>query len=145
MTLKLSAEVRSVLKKCRDGKYEEVVNGFLALSEQDKFNEVAMMAYADSLYELGKDVDSLDSYLKYISHYPNGRALDVALFGAAMTLKNLDLQEEAFHVLKHISPDHNGLNEEIEHSNKVLSEQEKAKSILAKTVLPDNKGEAVDE
>lgn len=144
MTLKLSAEVRAILKKSRDGKYEEVVDGFLALSEQDRFNEVAMMAYADSLYELGKDVDSLDSYLKYISHYPNGRAVDVALFGAAMTLKNLDLQEEAFHVLQHISPEHNGLNEEIEHSNKILSEQAKAKNILTKTVLPGSKEETVD-
>jgi TolA-binding protein len=93
---------------------------------------MVMLAYADSLYELGNDVASLDAYLAFVMKHPKSKADDVALLGAAMALKNLDLQEEAMHFLQLINPEHQGLDQEIEHSHKILSEQAKARAILGR-------------
>lgn len=125
-------EISILLKEGSENKHQEVVERYLMLDEEDKLNEMAMMAYADSLYELGNDLASLEAYLNVVSLHVGGKVVDVALFGAAMTLKNLDLQEEAFHVLKLISPNYDGLDKELEHSFKLLSEQAKARIILEK-------------
>lgn len=123
-------DINSLLKNARENRHEEVVHGFMCLDEKDKRNEMVMMAYADSLYELGNDVMSLDAYLKLVAEHAKSKYVGTALFGAAMALKNLDLHEEALEMLSLINPDHHGLDKEIEHSVKVLNEQTKARSIL---------------
>lgn len=125
-------DIGLILENGKNNKHDEVVKCFKMLDEQDKLNEMVMMAYADSLYELGDDVASLDAYLNFVMQHAESKAVDVALFGAAVALKNLDLQDEAANILTLIHPEHNGLDEEIEHSRRLLSEQTKARAMLGK-------------
>jgi len=128
----IKGNIESFLKKARENRHDDAVKYFLTLDESDKLNHLVMMAYADSLYELGKDVISLDAYTKCAFQHPDKETVNFALFGAALALKNLDLQDDAFQVLKMIDPGHEGLAKEIEHSLKILNEQKKAKESVEK-------------
>ena len=123
-------DISLILKLEREDAHREVVKNFMMLDEQDRLNEMVMMAYADALYELEDDLAALDAYLRLVMQHAKGRTVDVALFGAAMALKNLDLQEEAFELMQLISPQHQGLDREVEHSHKILGKQAKAKDML---------------
>ncbi len=123
-------DINLILKLGRENAHREVVKHFKMLGERDKLDELAMMAYADALYELGNDLAALAAYLELALQHAKSRVIDVALYGAAMALKNLDLQDEAFGLMQLISPQHEGLDHEIEHSHEILSNQAKAKAIL---------------
>ncbi len=119
-------------EKGNEQKYSEAVEYFDRLNEAEKANETVMLAYADYLYELGNDLSALSSYLHLVEQHPNGKTVNVALFGAAMTLKNMDLQDEALRVLLLIDSCHEGLEKELAHSSLILDKQTKAKDVLRK-------------
>jgi len=79
---------------------------------------------------LKKDLDALSEYVEYCRNYPSGRGLGFALFGAAMCLKNLELQDEAFLILQMVPADHFGLLAEIEDSKARLKKQSDARDLL---------------
>ncbi|MCP3673835.1 MAG: hypothetical protein GY829_05115 [Gammaproteobacteria bacterium] len=123
-------KVKALLAKARNGKHKEVVEDYTNLSQAEKLDRLTMYAYADALYELGRDIESLKSYVEFANHYPNEKATNYALFGAAVSLKNLDLQKEALEVLRLIKSEHEGLKEEIEDCNKKIRLQFQAKTIF---------------
>jgi len=84
-------KIKTLLAKGRYGKYKDVVEDYLHLSKSKQLDRLAMFAYADALYELGRDIESLKAYIDFINQHPNEKATDFALFGAAVSLKNLDL------------------------------------------------------
>lgn len=123
-------KIKDLLDKGRDGKYKEVVENYLCLSKPEQSDRLAMFAYADALYELGRDVESLKAYIDFVNQHPNEKATSFALFSAAVSLKNLDLQKEALEILHLIKSNHEGLKEEIEDSNKKIKLQFQAKTIF---------------
>jgi len=106
------------------------VEKYSMLNESDKKDPDLMMAYADSLYELGRDAEAIDAYLMYAQIYPKKRGADFALFGAAMALKNIGLEVEALYLLKLIKPDHPNLSNEILDSKQKIDIQNNGIDIL---------------
>ena len=131
----MGKNINSLLKNAREAKHNKVIKLFFMLDEVDRLDEAVMMAYADSLYELGNDVAALGTYLTFCMQNPESKAVDTALLGAAMALKNLDLQEEGFFLLKSITPTHQGVDKEIAHSCELFSDQRTKASRLGKLAL----------
>lgn len=123
-------KIKALLLKSRDSKHGEVIEDYLCLSKSEKSDRLTMYAYAEALYELGRDVESLKAYIDFVNEHPNEKATNYALFGAAMSLKNLDLESEALEILYLIKPSHEGLEKEIEESNEKIKLQFQAKAIL---------------
>lgn len=123
-------DIRVLLEIVRSRKHAEFVENYLVLSKFDQLDSDLMMAYADSLYELGQDVEAIDAYLRFAQSYPKGRGLDFALFGAAMAFKNIGLEVEALYLLKLIKPDHVNLNNEIIDSKKKIDIQNQGIELL---------------
>ena len=118
--------------------HEEVVKEYSKLSDHEQLDKYTLMAYCDSLYELGDDLSALENYLRFVKFYPSEKATNFPLFGAAMSLKNLDMQCEAKYLLKKISAQHNGLDKELLHSKEALQRQRTAREILEKFCVYDN-------
>lgn len=123
-------DILILLDNVKAKKYEEFVESYSLLNESDKQDPDLMMAYGDSLYELGRDAEAIDAYLKYAQSYPKRRGVDFALFGAAMALKNIGLEVEALYLLKLIKPDHDNLSNEILDSKKNIDIQNQCIDIL---------------
>jgi len=122
--------IDNILAKAKSKKYQEVINEYSSLSESDQLNEDVLIAYGDSLYELEYDIDALKVYLKLAVKYPHGRAVNFSLFGAALALRNLDLQEQAYTLLKLIDKKHSGLTEKLANIKEILEQKNIAKLIL---------------
>lgn len=113
-----------------EDRHEEVLKCHEQLNDLEKLDRLVMITYADALYELGDDLAALGAYLNMIEKHPNYKRLGFARFGAAMALKNINLEDQAFEMLLSINADHVGLNEELEASRRILETQSKAKEML---------------
>lgn len=121
-----------LLDKVNAKKYEDFIESYLLLNESNKQDRDLMMAYGDSLYELGRDAEAIDAYLRYAQNFPERRGVDFALFGAAMALKNIGLEVEALYLLQLIRQDHANLSDEILDSKKKIDVQNQCRDILLK-------------
>lgn len=124
--------IRILLENVKANKYAEFVENYLVLSESDKQDSDLMMAYADSLYELGRDAEAIDVYLRYALNFSKRRGVDFALFGAAMALKNIGLEVEALYLLTLLKPDHTNLSNEILDSKQKINIQNQSIELLRK-------------
>lgn len=111
-------------------RYEEALSAFEGLSVNWKKKGRLIIARGDCFYELGKDVEALECYLWYVKVFPQGFARNFALFGAAVCLKNLDLQEEALKLLERIDEGHEGKQRELAHSRDILARQKGARKLV---------------
>jgi len=123
-------EIQMLLENVEANKYAEFIESYLVLSESDKQDPDLMMAYADSLYELGRDAEAIDTYLRYVQSHPKRRGVDFALFGAAMAFKNIGLEAEALYLLKLIKLDLTNLSNEILDSKQKIDIQNQGIDIL---------------
>jgi hypothetical protein len=120
----------SILETLDANDYYEVLHKIDQLSEDDQNHGRMIIAKADAHYELKNDIEALSWYLKYYQMYPNGGGVGFAFFGAAVCLKNLELQQEAYSVLQLAPQDHLGLQKEIEDSKARLAKQKQARDLL---------------
>jgi len=118
-----------------EDRHDEVLKCYDTLDEEDKLYELVMITYADALYEQGNDLSALGAYLAVIEQHPKGKHVDFARFGAAMALKNIDLQDAALKMLLSIHADHIGLNAELDHSYHALEVQAKAMAMMKQSKL----------
>ena len=110
--------------------YTHVIEAYKKLNHKDQNNKFFLMAYGDSSYEQGDDLEALRAYLAFATQHPKNEGRNYALFGAAVALKNLQLQAEAKSVLDLIDKSHLELKEEMVHSVEILHKQTMAKEIL---------------
>jgi hypothetical protein len=120
----------AVLKLVENKQYDLALTTIRELAPDQRNHGRILIAKADAEYELGRDVEALRSYSKYLEVYPDGGGSDFALFGIAMALKNLDLQQDAVRILSLVSPSHVGLQKELDHSRDILARQEDAREIV---------------
>jgi hypothetical protein len=132
----MTKQQEAVLQKIENKQYHLALEAIRELTPNERKHGRILIAKADAEYELGRDIDALRSYSKYLEVYPDGGGRDFALFGIAMSLKNLDLQQEAGPVLSLVSPSHVGLQKELDHSRNVLARQEEARGIV-QVILED--------
>ncbi|EGW21448.1 hypothetical protein Mettu_0208 [Methylobacter tundripaludum SV96] len=123
-------DIRILLENVNAKKHAEFIESYLVLNESDKQDPDLMMAYADSLYELGRDAEAIDAYLRYAQSYPKRRGVNFALFGAAMAFKNIGLEVEALYLLKLVNPNHTNLNNEILDSKQKIDIQNQGIDLL---------------
>lgn len=90
------------LALAREDRHSDVLKAFGRLAPSDRDKPVVMMAYGDSLYEMGEDVRAIEVYLTFANRFPRTRAAGFALYGAAMAMKNLGLMHEALRLLESI-------------------------------------------
>ena len=110
--------------------YTEALRAIDALPERIKGSGRMLIAKADCFYEMAEDLSALEYYVKYLTRFPDGRGKNFALVGAAMVLKNLNLQSEAKAVLELVDDTHLGKEKELLHSAEILEQQRKAKELL---------------
>lgn len=122
---------KQVCELLDSGQFEAALAKIAELPEESKRQGRMVIAKGDALYELGRDLDALESYAEYLKSFPEEAGRDYALFSAAMCLKNLDLQVEARDLLEKVSPDHEGLEKELTHSELMLEKQKAAREIIA--------------
>ena len=79
----------------------------------------------------------MEEYLRYLEKFPVGRGRNFVLMGIAVSLKNLDLQQEARLVLEKIDDDHPGKADELAHSEDILGKQRQALGLVAGLCRPD--------
>lgn len=115
-------------------KFQEVIKMITDSPEELQETGAILILLADSYYEVRNDLKALECYAKYIVSYPNGRALQFALFNASISLKNLGLEEKAKEVLDLIKLDHPGLDNEIQDSLVAIQNRNAALK-SAKTIL----------
>ena len=127
----LSESQLAILECIDSGIYQESLEAIDALPERERDNGRMIIAKGDCLYELADDLSAMREYIRYIEVCPGGIGWNTALMGIAMSLKNLDLQNEARTVLEKIEPDHYGRKEELAHSNEMLARQRDAVAIVA--------------
>ena len=120
----------SIIETLDEEDYHGALHKIEQLTENDQNHGRMIIAKADAYYELKNDIEALSWYLKYYQIYPNGGGVGFALFSAAMCLKNLDLQPEAYSLLQLAPQDHFGLQKEIEDSKESLAKQKQARDLL---------------
>lgn len=131
----MTKEVEELLACRRRKEYSDVIEKYRKLDKREQNDKFVLMSYGDSSYEEGDDLESLRAYLTLATKYPKSRARNFALIGAAVALKNLQLQVEAKKILGFVATSHPGLKDEVEHSIEILERQSKAKEILSKFKL----------
>ena len=127
----MNEQQEAVLVLLGSERYEEALSAIEKLEPSEQQHGRILIARGDAYYELGQDLKALRVYVEYARIYPTGRGIDFALFGIAMCLKNLDMQVESLVVLGLVSPSHQGLQKEIEHSSRIITEQREAKDTIA--------------
>jgi len=125
---------KEVISLYEKGNFLEARSKIFLLPQKEQNHGSMIMANADCLYEEGDDLNALREYLRYLELFPKGKAKNYVLFGIAMILKNLDLQKEAFNILKLVDHDHCGLGKEKEESLAILEKQKEATIILSSLI-----------
>lgn len=138
----MTEQQEAVLCLVDNERYEEALGAIEKLEADQRHHGRIQIAKGDALYELGRDLDALKSYVRYTQTYPSGRGINFAFFGVAMCLKNLDLQEEARAVLGLISSNHYGLEKEREHSNQILAAQREARAVIEGVLIKKASGDS---
>ena len=132
----MNSETKEVYDKAWEsfcaGKHEDALAIIKSSPSQIQASGAISIIAADSLYELGKDLEALNAYRQYLEKHPSGRASSFALFNAAICLKNIGAEEEALEVLKQVPDGHENLKEEIADSNKRLQRISEAREVFLK-------------
>jgi len=123
-------DISILLDSVKEKNHAAFVENYTILNESYKKDPDLMMAYADSLYELGRDVEAIDAYLRYAQSYPKRRGVNFALFGAAMAFKNIGLEVEALYLLNLVNPEHTNLSNEILDSKQKIDIQNEGMDVL---------------
>ena len=105
----MDLEQKQILELIDSERYEDALALINNLPTDLQKSGRMIMAKGDACYELGNDLDALLSYSDYINLHSNERGIGFALFGAAMCMKNMDLQAEAQMILLRIDPAHVGV------------------------------------
>jgi hypothetical protein len=135
----MDLEQKQILGLIDSERYEDALTLINNLPPDLQKSGRMIMAKGDAFYELGNDLDALLSYSDYINLYPDEHGIGFALFGAAMCMKNMDLQAEAQMILLRIDPAHEGVENELAHSAEIIEKQRNAKSIFLELKLPEGK------
>ena len=113
-------------------KYEDALAVIQSSSPEVQASGAILIVAADSLYELGKDLEALQAYILYLEKHPTGRASSFALFNSAICLKNIGAEDEAIEVLKLVPDGHEGLQKEVADSLNRVNRLEQARKLFKK-------------
>lgn len=128
----MTNEQMAVVSAFETGDFEKAVELHALLPQGQERHARVLFAKADSLYEMGKDLESLTEYVRYLSAFPGGKGRDYAKMAIVAVLKNLHLDSLALDYLQSVAGTHPGRSKEIAESHDVLRKQEDALRILSK-------------
>jgi len=129
----MNARQKLVMQLSDADKHADAIQAIEELDWEDQLHERIMIAKADAYYELANDIEALNAYSACVNRHPKGCGIGFVLFGIAMCLKNLHLDEEALAVLKNTPDGHENRGKEMEESLDVVFKKIRAREILGET------------